>query len=74
MKLQCAASDGPPARVCQEEDPWHRDAAARSTAGLDLSEADQVPTAQFNRVLWTGLMGGKPYPVRRGASLISKID
>jgi YVTN family beta-propeller protein len=38
------------------------------TAGFDFSEADQVPTAQFNRVLWAGMMGGKPYrgPVWRG--------
>ena len=35
------------------------------TAGFDFSEADQVPTAQFNRVLWTGLMGDKAYPNRR---------
>jgi len=34
------------------------------TAGFDFSEADQVPTAQFNRVLWTGLMGSKPYPAK----------
>jgi DNA-binding beta-propeller fold protein YncE len=39
----------------------------RVTAGFDFSEADQVPTAQFNRVLWTGLIGDKPYPVVRGA-------
>jgi YVTN family beta-propeller protein len=32
------------------------------TAGFDFSIADQAPPAQFNRVLWTGLMGGKPYP------------
>jgi len=36
------------------------------TAGFDFSEADQVPPAQFNRVLWTGLMNGKPYPTVRG--------
>ena len=36
------------------------------TAGFDFSEPDQVPPAQFNRVLWTGLMGHKPYPVIRG--------
>jgi len=36
------------------------------TAGFDFSEADQVPPAQFNRVLWEGLMGGKPYPALRG--------
>ena len=32
------------------------------TAGFDFSEADHVPPARFNRVLWTGLMGSKPYP------------
>jgi YVTN family beta-propeller protein len=37
----------------------------RVTAGFDFSEADQVPTLKFNRVLWTGLMGDKPYPVER---------
>jgi YVTN family beta-propeller protein len=35
------------------------------TAGLNFAEADRVPPAQFNRVLWTGLMAGKPYPVVR---------
>jgi YVTN family beta-propeller protein len=41
---------------------------AKVTAGFDFSEADQVPTAQFNRVLWTGLKGDLPYrgPVWRG--------
>jgi YVTN family beta-propeller protein len=38
------------------------------TAGFDFSEADQVPTARFNKVLWTGLMGRKPYPTLRGQS------
>jgi hypothetical protein len=36
------------------------------TAGFDFSDADQVPPAQFNRVLWAGLMGSKPYPALRG--------
>ena len=36
------------------------------TAGFDFSEADQVPPAQFNRVLWAGLMGSKPYPALHG--------
>jgi len=36
------------------------------TAGFNFSEADQVPPALFNRVLWTGLMGSKPYPDVRG--------
>jgi hypothetical protein len=45
------------------------------TAGFDFSEADQVPPAQFNRVLWAGLMGNKPYPSVRGqAARASKRD
>jgi DNA-binding beta-propeller fold protein YncE len=36
------------------------------TAGFDFSEADQVPPAQFNRVLWSGLKGDTPYPAVRG--------
>ena len=41
----------------------------RVTAGFDFSEADQVPTGQFNRALWQGLMGKRPYPIiRRQAS------
>jgi hypothetical protein len=35
---------------------------ARVTAGFDFSEADRVPPAKFNKVLWAGMMGGKPYP------------
>jgi len=39
-----------------------------ATAGFNFSEADQVPPAQFNRVLWNGLMDGKPYPTVRGVT------
>jgi DNA-binding beta-propeller fold protein YncE len=39
---------------------------ARRTAGFDFSDADRVPPGKFNRVLWTGLMAGKPYPAIRG--------
>src|SRR5262249_23483419 len=42
------------------------------TAGFDFSEADQVPTSQFNRVLWTGLMGDTPYPAARVSAAVSK--
>jgi YVTN family beta-propeller protein len=47
---------------------------ARVTAGFDFSEADQVPPAQFNRVLWKGLMGNKPYPALRGRLTRTKDD
>jgi len=45
--------------------PTH-DAAywANATAGLDFSEADRVPTDKFNRLLWKGLKGNAPYPMR----------
>jgi hypothetical protein len=31
-----------------------------------------VPPAKFNRVLWNGLMGGKPYPARRAHPVAAK--
>jgi DNA-binding beta-propeller fold protein YncE len=37
---------------------------AKVTAGFDFSDADRVPPARFNKVLWDGLMGGRPYPAR----------
>ena len=40
---------------------------ANVTAGLDFSDADQVPPEKFNRIVWRGIKGGKPYP-KRGAS------
>jgi YVTN family beta-propeller protein len=45
--------------------PQH-DAAywAAQTAGFNFDEADQVPPEQFNRILWNGLMAGKPYPAK----------
>jgi YVTN family beta-propeller protein len=42
----------------------------RVTAGFNFAEADQVPTARFNRVLWAGLMGTKPYPALRPQALV----
>jgi hypothetical protein len=32
------------------------------TRGFDFSDADRVPPALYNKVLWAGLTGGKPYP------------
>jgi YVTN family beta-propeller protein len=48
-------------RITPQHDAAYWDSA---TAGFDFSDADQVPPAQFNRVLWKGLMGKKPYPAR----------
>jgi hypothetical protein len=47
---------------------------AALTAGFDFSDADRVPPARFNRVLWNGLMGGKPYPAPKGGHVASKSD
>jgi hypothetical protein len=29
---------------------------------MDFSHEDRIPTEKFNRILWKGMMGGKPYP------------
>jgi hypothetical protein len=39
---------------------------ASVTKSFDFSDADLVPAARYNRVLWTGLMGRKPYPAILG--------
>ncbi|MDB5998587.1 MAG: phosphoesterase family protein [Rhizobacter sp.] len=39
---------------------------ANVTKKFDFSDADLVPSGRYNRVLWTGLMGRKPYPVILG--------
>jgi hypothetical protein len=35
---------------------------ARVTKGMDFTDADRVDGAAFNRILWKGMMGNKPYP------------
>ncbi len=40
---------------------------AKRTAGFDFSDADRVPPAKFNKVIWRGLMGRRPYPATAGA-------
>jgi YVTN family beta-propeller protein len=35
---------------------------ARQTHGFDWSTEDRIPTALFNRILWNGLAGSRPYP------------
>jgi hypothetical protein len=35
---------------------------AQATQGMDFSDADRVDPAAFNRLLWKGMMGAKPYP------------
>jgi len=47
---------------------------AKVTAGFDFSDADRVPPDKFNRVLWKGLMGRKPYPLLAGNHSTHKRD
>jgi len=35
---------------------------ARATKGMDFTSEDRVDPADFNRILWKGMMGHKPYP------------
>jgi len=51
-------AEGPVMRPKQNADYW-----TKATKGFDFSDADRVPPALFNKVLWQGLMKGKPYPV-----------
>ena len=50
-----------PAQPCNNPTPdanyW-----ARVTKGMDFTDADRVDGGVFNRILWKGLMGDKPYP------------
>src|SRR5467141_621855 len=47
---------------------------AKVTAGFDFSDADRAPPARFNKVLWNGLMSGRPYPVRSAPSPGAQSD
>jgi YVTN family beta-propeller protein len=44
---------------------------SKVTAGFDFSDADLVPPARFNRVLWRGLKGGKRYPASISARRVA---
>jgi YVTN family beta-propeller protein len=47
---------------------------AKATTGFDFSHADRVPPALYNKVLWQGLMEGKPYPVIHNGSHSAALD
>ena len=60
--LYCTSLPLPgPALPCNSPTPdvkyW-----ARVTKGMDFTDADKVDGGSFNRVLWKGLMSGRPYP------------
>jgi hypothetical protein len=43
---------------------------AKVMARFDFSEADNLPTGEFNRMLWKGLMGNMPYPLVRDGAMV----
>ena len=45
----------------------------KAMAGFDFTEADNVPTGPFNKVLWKGMMGNKPYPIIRDQDAAHKL-
>jgi hypothetical protein len=59
--IEATFARGPVVRPRHDARYW-----ARRTAGFDFSDADRVPPARFNMVVWKGLMGRKPYPTRLG--------
>jgi DNA-binding beta-propeller fold protein YncE len=40
---------------------------AAQTKGFDWSQEDRIPAARYNRILWEGLAGNRPYPNDRGS-------
>ncbi len=42
---------------------------ATATKGMDFSVEDRMDYDGYNHILWTGLMGDKPYPTRSGLDL-----
>ncbi len=57
---QTQFAEGPDVKPTHDAAYWDN-----ATKGFDFSAADRAPTALFNRILWEGLMGDKPYPSRR---------
>jgi hypothetical protein len=42
---------------------------ARVTRGMDFADADRIDFGIYNRILWKGMMGNKPYPAGRAGSV-----
>jgi DNA-binding beta-propeller fold protein YncE len=76
--LRGTAADVPGTRFADSDpvQPVH-DAAwwAHETQGFDWSREDRVPADLFNRIIWKGFDGDKPYPtIRHGASKVSVVE
>ena len=47
---------------------------SEKSAGLNFEDADAVPAAKYNRILWAGTMGKRLYPTIRGHSSSQKDE
>jgi DNA-binding beta-propeller fold protein YncE len=45
---------------------------ARVTKGMDFSDADRIDFTVYNRILWKGMMGNKPYPAGAAGSEVKQ--
>jgi hypothetical protein len=60
LRVSCSSSTSSQARAMKEK---HNAAYwARVIKGMDFSKEDLVDAEAFNRMLWKGIMGNKPYP------------
>ena len=60
-----ASANAPPLKPLHDAAWW-----AAQAKGMDFSTEDKLDTTKFNRLLWLGTMGDRPYPtVRTGADL-----
>jgi YVTN family beta-propeller protein len=62
-------AEGPRVRPIHDAAYW-----AEKTKNFDWSAEDRVPADLFNRVLWEGLMPGRPYPTQRSGEDLRRRD
>jgi hypothetical protein len=55
-----AYAKGPDVKPTHSAEYW-----AKATEKFDFSHADEVPADLFNRVVWKGIKGDRPYPTLR---------
>jgi YVTN family beta-propeller protein len=56
---QASIERTPAVRFLQDGAWW-----AKTTQNFNFKRPDAIDSAQFNRILWRGIMGDKPYPTR----------
>src|SRR5262249_14636954 len=67
--LGAPLAKGPQAKPNHDAPYW-----ATVPKGWDFSAAARVPPDRFNRIVWAGMMGRKPYPAHAGRRVAAKSD